>query len=99
MDTVLQTPGPKPRRQGTVTHAPTVHDHNVYRIRYSLPTEKNGKQKRVVETVKGTRKDAEKILRKRLASLDNGLYITPPFTCVGRRTISPGLRACPAHDS
>ena len=65
----------KSRRQGTVTHTPTSYDKNVYRIRYSLPTEKNGKQKRVAETVRGTKKEAEKILRKRLASVDSGLYV------------------------
>ena len=75
MARLLQTSTPKSRRQGTVTHTPTSYDKNVYRIRYSLPTEKNGKQKRVAETVRGTKKEAEKILRKRLASVDSGLYV------------------------
>ena len=71
MSSVKQTgESKKSRRPGTITHAPTAHDKNVYRIRYTLPAEKNGKQKRVAETVKGTKKDAEKMLRKRLTEID-----------------------------
>ena len=58
------------RRQGTITHTPIANDKNVYRIRYTLPAEKNGKQKRVTETVRGTKTYAQKTLTKRLAQLE-----------------------------
>ena len=53
------------RRQGTITHTPTAKDKHVYRIRYTLPAEsqKNGKQKRVTETVRGTRRMPKRLLR------------------------------------
>ena len=58
------------RRQGTITHTPIANDKNVYRIRYTLPAEKNGKQKRVTETIRGTKTYAQKTLTKRLAQLE-----------------------------
>lgn len=70
MNRVLQTNGPKSRREGTVTQ----RSKGSYQIRYSVP-ESDGKRKQVNESVKGTKKDAEKALRERLASLDNGHYI------------------------
>jgi len=75
MTRLLQTITPKSRRQSIATYTLTTDDKNVYRIRYSLPAEKNGKQKRVAETVRGTKKEAEKTLRKRLASVDSSLYV------------------------
>ena len=68
---IQQTSQPKKsRREGTVTH----RSKGSYQIRYSVANA-DGKRKQVNETVKGTKKDAEKVLRERLASLDNGHYI------------------------
>ena len=57
MNRVLQTNGPKSRREGTVTQ----RSKGSYQIRYSV-ADADGKRKQVNETVKGTKKDAEKCL-------------------------------------
>ena len=70
MNRVQQTTAPKSRREGTVTQ----RSKGSYQIRYRV-ADADGKRRQVNETVKGTKKDAEKVLRERLASLDNGHYI------------------------
>ena len=70
MDSILQTTTPKSRRQGTVTQ----RYKGTFQLRYHV-VDTNGKRKQVNETVKGTKKEAEKVLRERLTSIDNGLYI------------------------
>ena len=70
MNRIQQTTAPKSRREGTVTK----RSKGSYQIRYSV-ADACGERKQVNETVKGTKKDAEKVLRERLASLDNGHYI------------------------
>jgi len=70
MNRIQQTTAPKSRREGTVTK----RSKGSYQIRYSV-ADADGERKQVNETVKGTKKDAEKVLRERLASLDNGHYV------------------------
>ena len=48
---------------------------NGYSIRYYGLPDSNGKRTRVEETVKGTKKVAERLLRVRLAALDTGDFI------------------------
>ena len=72
------------RRQGTITHTPIANDKNVYRIRYTLPAEKNGKQKRVTETIRGTKTYAQKTLTKRLAQLEAKRHVDKTKLTVAR---------------
>ena len=44
-----------------------------WRIRYDGGITSDGKRRQVSETVRGTKKDAERVLRERLAAMDNGL--------------------------
>ena len=46
-----------------------------WRLRYDGPEEINGRRNQITETVKGTKKDAEKVLRERLAAVENGGFI------------------------
>ena len=70
MDSILQTTTTKSRRQGTVTQ----RYKGSFQLRYTV-VDTNGKRKQVNETVKGTKKEAEKILRERLSAVDNGSHI------------------------
>lgn len=49
---------------------------NRWEIRFDGPPGLNGKSKKVYETVKGSRRQADKILRERLAAVDQGTFIT-----------------------
>ena len=42
---------------------------------YDLPADGSGKRRERPETVKGAQRDAERVLRERLAGLENGLYV------------------------
>ena len=46
-----------------------------WQIRYERLTDQPGRRKYLSETVRGTRRDAERVLRERLASLESGTYI------------------------
>jgi hypothetical protein len=48
-----------------------------WEIRYYLPPDGSGKHRQKSETVKGTRRDAQQTLRKRMAELDAGTYVSP----------------------
>ena len=58
------------RRQGTITQ----RYQGSWQIRYSLVGSDN-KRKQVSETIKGLKKDAEKLLRKRLSEIDSNRYV------------------------
>ena len=60
----------KSRRQGTVIQ----RYKGSYQIRYSA-LDSNGNRKQVNESIKGSKRDAEKLLRKRLDELDNGIFV------------------------
>ena len=49
---------------------------NSYSVRYYGPPDPSGRRKQVEESVKGTRKTAERVLRERLSALDTGDFIT-----------------------
>ncbi|MBC7337544.1 MAG: site-specific integrase, partial [Clostridia bacterium] len=54
---------------------------NSWRIRYELPRDpKTGKRRQGSETVRGTRKDAEKRLREILVEIDRGTWAEPSKT-------------------
>ncbi len=46
---------------------------NSWRIRFDVPS--NNQRKQVSETVRGTKRDAQRTLRERLASIDKGVYL------------------------
>ena len=55
------------RRQGTVTN----RYKGSYEIRYQSLPDEDGKRKRISESIRGTRRQAEQTLRERLRDLDN----------------------------
>ena len=56
-----------------------------FEIRYSLGTDKaTGKDRYATATVVGTRKDAERELRRRLRTLDTGEHVDPNRITVGK---------------
>ena len=46
-----------------------------WRLRYDGPPDLSGKRKQITETVKGTKKAAEQVLRERLATIETGGYV------------------------
>ena len=46
-----------------------------WRLRYDGPPDGNGRRRQVTETVRGTRKEAERVLRERIATVENGAYV------------------------
>ena len=46
-----------------------------WQIRYYSPADASGKQKRITETVRGLKGDAENALRDRLGAIENGSYV------------------------
>ena len=46
-----------------------------WQLRYDAPPDGTGKRRFVSETVRGNKKDAERVLRERLASIENGGYV------------------------
>ena len=71
MDRIHQTNPSKSRRQGTVNQ----RYKGSWELKWYGPADQNGNQKRISETVRGTKKEAEKILRERLLSVDNGSFV------------------------
>jgi integrase len=59
------------RREGSIIQ----RSKGSWQIRYFGPPDANGKRKQVNETVKGLRKDAERVLRERLSAIENGGYV------------------------
>ena len=54
-----------------------------WRLRYDGPQDPTGKRKQVTETVRGTRQEAERVLRERLAALETGGYVARTKETVG----------------
>jgi len=46
-----------------------------WQLRYDAPPGGTGKRRFVSETVRDNKKDAERVLRERLASIENGGYV------------------------
>lgn len=46
-----------------------------YQLRYEGPPDGTGKRKYLSETVRGTKKEAERVLRERLAAIESGGYV------------------------
>ena len=46
-----------------------------WQLRYDAPSDGTGKRRFVSETVRGNKKDAERVLRERLAAIENGGFI------------------------
>ena len=59
------------RREGSIAQ----RNKGSWQIRYYSPPDANGKQKRITETVRGLKGDAEKVLRDRIAAIENGGYV------------------------
>ena len=59
------------RREGSIIQ----RNKGSWQLRYYGPPDGNGKQKRLTETVRGLKSDAEKLLRERLAAIENGGYV------------------------
>ena len=46
-----------------------------WRLRYDGPPDANGKRKQISETVRGNKKDAQRVLRERLTAIENGSFV------------------------
>ena len=46
-----------------------------WQLRYDAPPDGTGKRRYVSETVHGNKKEAERVLRERLAAIENGGYV------------------------
>ena len=46
-----------------------------YQLRYEAPSDGSGRRRQINETVRGTRREAEAVLRQRLVTADSGGYI------------------------
>jgi len=55
-----------------------------WRLRYNGPPGPDGRRKQVTETVRGSRKEAERVLRERLAAIESGGYIAKQKETVGQ---------------
>ena len=55
----------------------TIHQRSkgTWRIRYSLARDASGRRKHLTETVKGTKAEAQAVLRDRLTALATGNYV------------------------
>ena len=55
-----------------------------WRLRYDGPPDSTGKRRQATETVRGTKKEAEQVLRQRLAALESGNYVNRSKETLGR---------------
>ena len=46
-----------------------------WQLRYDAPSDGTGKRRFISETVKGNKKEAERVLRERLSAIENGGYV------------------------
>ena len=60
---------------GQILRCSTKKDKNVWRIRWDGPRDQFGKRKRLHETVRGTKKEAQAILDKRILMVEGGSYV------------------------
>lgn len=54
-----------------------------WRLRYNGPPEPDGRRKQITETVRGTKKDAERVLRERLSAIETGGFVPRQKETVG----------------
>ena len=55
-----------------------------WELHYDLPSDDTGRRHQRTETVRGTRRDAERVLRERLTALENGGYIPKDKETLGQ---------------
>ena len=55
-----------------------------WELHYDIPSDGTGRRRQRTETVKGTRRDAERVLRERLTATENGGYIPKDKETVGQ---------------
>ncbi len=66
--------------RGTITR----RGKKSWRIKYDLPRDSESQERRIAyKTVKGTRRDAEKELRRLLTAIDTGVHVDPSALTVG----------------
>ena len=59
------------RREGSITK----RHKGSWQLRHYSPPDANGKQKRLTETIRGLKSDAEKLLWERMAAIENGGFV------------------------
>lgn len=59
-----------------------------WRLRYDGPPDPTGKRRQISETVHGNKKEAERVLRDRLAALESGSYVTRTKETLGSFMLS-----------
>lgn len=74
-----------------------------YALRYDAPPDGSGKRRQINETVRGTKREAEAVLRQRLAAVDVGSFVERNRQTVGRyieewlEIISPSITPRTLH--
>ena len=68
------------RREGSITQ----RSKGSWQLRYYSPPDANGKRKRVSETLKGTVRQAQRVLRERQIAIENGGYVARDKETVGQ---------------
>ena len=64
---------------GTITR----RGKHSWRLKYDLPRDDTGQRRLAYATVRGTRQDAERELRARLKTIDDGMHVDPSKETVG----------------
>lgn len=68
------------RREGSIHQ----RSKGSYQLRYYGPPDADGKRRQVNETVRGTAKEAQRVLRERLAAIENGRYVARDKDTLGQ---------------
>ena len=55
-----------------------------WQLRYDGPPDESGLRKQINETIEGSRKEAERVLRERLSAIESGNYIKREKETVGQ---------------
>jgi len=76
------TPNPTRRTKGTGSIR--VKAPGIWQIRYDVGFTPDGKRKERAENIKGTRREAEKVLRERLACVESGKYLDKSKETIGQ---------------
>ena len=65
----------RPQRQAKGSGSVRQRTQGNWQLRYDGPPDPSGKPTKIAETVRGSRRDAERVLRERVGAVENGCYV------------------------
>ena len=65
----------RPRRRAKGGGSVRQRTNGSWEVRYHGPPDTDGEHRRIYETVRGSRRDAERVLRERLGEVDGGSFV------------------------